>query len=1137
MGCFGPSTWSSVRIMEGMMGKRLFWLLLASIAPLCFVLVLGKWGGQTAVAAPTNSPSIVINEIHADPADGLAGDANGDGSRSSTDDEFVELVNVGSGQLDLSGWILSDTVSAVNQRHVFPPGTILWPDCAVVVFGGGNPTGSFGQSIVQTASTGQLGLNNGGDTILLADSTGTIVVSYTYGSEGGDDQSITRHPDLTGSPLIRHTQAAGDPNALFSPGVRVDGTQFCIPPLLADLAVAKTGPAVADPGATITYTLRLQNLGQLTATEILLTDTLPAGLSYTGHSGGYPLAQPDPQTLVWQMGDLPPTGDVSFYLTATIDTAVPAALHNALHATTPTTETTSANNQVTAVTLINHRTVLIDAIHYEGYESSLDEAVALRNVGATPVDVGGWQLSDGVATAVIPANVLIPPHAAIWLTNDADAFYRQFGHAPDLARTPGAFAIPALAGAWPGFANAGDEVLLRNTAGMLVDVLVYEAGNTAQAGWSGTAVQPFIGSGLTAQGQILYRLRDPLTGQPVPDTNTAADWAQSTTDPINGRKVRYPGWDLDEFFFPARLTETAVLTIAIAPDNAYEALIRQIEQAQHTIQIESLTIESVAIGQALAQAATRGVTVTLLLEGGPPGGLTDQEKYVCWQIHLAGGQCWFMINDPAAKIYDRYSFLHAKFMLIDDAWAVISTQNLSPDSLPNDDKHDGTWGRRGVVLITDAPGVVQHLATVLARDLDTAHRDLFRWTAEDDRYGRPSPGFVPITASGGITYPVRFPQPLGLAGDMAWEIIQSPENSLRDVDGLLGLVNRAAMGDVVLVQQLYERPFWGPTATGTPLSDPNPRLQAYIAAARRGAHVRLLLDAYFDDGRSATSNRATCDYVNALAADERLKLNCALNNPTGLGIHSKMVLVQINGQGYVHVGSLNGSEQSHKDNRELALQVQSNPAYALLADMFWRDWPHRLYLPLVLNNYIGPAGHILISEVLYDPPGPDVTEFIELVNPTSQPWDLSGYSIGDAVNRSDFEDVRRFPPGTTLASGQTLVITLSALDFFAEYGFYPDFEILETVTAVPNLIDDPTWGDPATFLQLGNEGDEVILRGPDDEVIDVMAYGSGSYPGVTSCPLVTLLNASLERFPYWRDTNDCLQDFRQWPFPSPGLLP
>ncbi len=774
-------------------------------------------------------------------------------------------------------------------------------------------------------------------------------------------------------------------------------------------------------------------------------------------------------------------------------------------------------------------TVLIDAVLYDGLETNEpDEAVKLRNVSDSNVDIGEWQLFDGVSTATIPTNTLLAPDETLWLTKNGAAFARQFGFLPDFEVVDSSLSIPNLSGTWPGFANSGDEVILKDADGAIVDVLVYEGGDTSQTGWSGTAVHYYYNGLFGQEGQILYRRRDQTTGQPVPDTDTAADWAQAVDDVINGRKPRYPGWDLDEFFLTTKVTETAVLTVAIAPDNAYQAIVDEIDLAETSLNIEALTFEHIGISNALVQAAQRGVSVTVLLEGSPIGGVSDQEKYICQELEAAGGNCWFMIADDVLDIADRYRFLHAKFILIDGRKVIVSSENLSPNSLPDDDKSDGTWGRRGVALITDAPGVVSHIQTIFARDFDlTNHVDI----TNTAYIGPPPVGFIPDTETGGITYTVRYPSPTSFSGEFVFELVQSPENSLRDEDSLLGLVNRAGSGDTVLVQQLDERPYWG----ANPTDDPNPRLEAYINAARRGAAVRLLLDAYFDGG-DEVSNSATCAYVQTIAQDEKLNLRCALGNPAGLGIHNKMVLVNISGQGFIHVGSLNGSEQSSKGNRELALQVQSDAAYNLLAELFNRDWPHRNYLPIISNNFIGPANHILISEILYNPLGDDDKEFIEIVNPTGVAIDLSGYSLSDAVNASDYEDLRRFPLGTTLSANQPLLIATKAAAFQAEFGLNPDFEILESDAGVPNLIDDPNWGDTSTFLQLGNAGDEIILRDANNKVVEVVTYGTGSYPGIAPCDLVVIGGASLERIPYWRDTNDCSVDFQENAFPSPGTL-
>ena len=79
--------------------------------------------------------------------------------------------------------------------------------------------------------------------------------------------------------------------------------------------------------------------------------------------------------------------------------------------------------------------------------------------------------------------------------------------------------------------------------------------------------------------------------------------------------------------------------------------------------------------------------------------------------------------------------------------------------------------------------------------------------------------------------------------------------------------------------------------------DPNPRLQAYSAAARRGARVRVLLDAYFDnrDLNSPRSNTPV-EYLKPFAQAESLDLDARRRNPTGAGIHNKMVLGEIDGR-------------------------------------------------------------------------------------------------------------------------------------------------------------------------------------------------------------------------------------------------
>jgi hypothetical protein len=121
---------------------------------------------------------LVINEIHADPhSANILVDANGDGTRDATDDEFLEIVNVTGSTVNISGWTVRDLVCA---RHMFLDGSSITNGCAAIVLDGGTPIGSFGGSLVQKSSNGMIALNNTGDTITLYDHEETAVISYTY---------------------------------------------------------------------------------------------------------------------------------------------------------------------------------------------------------------------------------------------------------------------------------------------------------------------------------------------------------------------------------------------------------------------------------------------------------------------------------------------------------------------------------------------------------------------------------------------------------------------------------------------------------------------------------------------------------------------------------------------------------------------------------------------------------------------------------------------------------------------------------------------------------------------------------------------------------------------------------------------
>ncbi len=156
-------------------------------------------------AAP--APLLRINELLPDPVGADAGK------------EFIEIVNMGSAAVDLSGWPLGD--AANPARHTFAA-QLLHPGQAVVVFDSGNHSGVPG---AVNASTRALGLNNNGDTVLLSDPTGASQDIMTYGRTTAG-VSFNRDPDGEPSALWARHDAVDGALGRKSPGKRADGTSW-----------------------------------------------------------------------------------------------------------------------------------------------------------------------------------------------------------------------------------------------------------------------------------------------------------------------------------------------------------------------------------------------------------------------------------------------------------------------------------------------------------------------------------------------------------------------------------------------------------------------------------------------------------------------------------------------------------------------------------------------------------------------------------------------------------------------------------------------------------------------------------------------------------------------------------------------
>lgn len=189
---------------------------------------------------------------------------------------------------------------------------------------------------------------------------------------------------------------------------------------VTDLPVAKTvDDSTPAEGDTVTFTLTATNNGPGPATNLVLTDQLPAGLTYTGHStasGSYSSATGD-----WTIGSLSVGATATLTLTATVDaltggSVITNTITNVAMDQTDTNATPDDLDESITVennpAIILSKTATVDDANFNGRADageSVNYAFAVTNTGdvtLTNISVSdpmpGLTLSGGPIASLAP---------------------------------------------------------------------------------------------------------------------------------------------------------------------------------------------------------------------------------------------------------------------------------------------------------------------------------------------------------------------------------------------------------------------------------------------------------------------------------------------------------------------------------------------------------------------------------------------------------------------------------------------------------------------------------------------------------------------------------------------------------------
>jgi phosphatidylserine/phosphatidylglycerophosphate/cardiolipin synthase-like enzyme len=143
-----------------------------------------------------------------------------------------------------------------------------------------------------------------------------------------------------------------------------------------------------------------------------------------------------------------------------------------------------------------------------------------------------------------------------------------------------------------------------------------------------------------------------------------------------------------------------------------------------------------------------------------------------------------------------------------------------------------------------------------------------------------------------------------------------------------------------------------------------PFFQALLAAARDGVRVRILLSG---EWYVREDNRRLARWVERRANSQNLPIEVRLATPAGRyeKIHAKGMIVD---EQTVLLGSLNWNKNSIRQNREVALLLDSTGVAAYYGEVFAADWsgsPDRTGLPAGLALVVVAVALLAVGRAMY----------------------------------------------------------------------------------------------------------------------------------------------------------------------------
>lgn len=494
---------------------------------------------------------------------------------------------------------------------------------------------------------------------------------------------------------------------------------------------------------------------------------------------------------------------------------------------------------------------------------------------------------------VFPKNTIIESKKYLCITQTANDFKKETGDIPDFEyyKDSDENISDMVTSEKIVFGNNKSILSLKNSYNHTIDTIVYGNISINKSEWNGIGIKN-VDSGIILKR--IFQRDNPL------DTNTSNDWLQPRIYKIGQTEKKSKIFNF-----------TGEVKTFTSPDSSYETIVDEIRKANNSIFLNIYEFSNPFLCDELIKCLLKNISVNILIEGQPVGGVSDKQKFLLNRIKNYGGDIKIKYSNIQKKIYPRYRFNHAKYLIIDKSNTIIESCNWGETGVP----YNSNFGNREWGIIIRNESVSRYFMDVFLDDSNKNFSDIL--LLEETNWYIPYNFYLDTNFYNGF-YEPKFKSEVFFE-NLSVEPVFSPDTSFNSIFNFL---NKSKSS--IYVEQLYIYKYWDEKI--------NPFVKILVDKARRGLDVRVIMNynPIYDDTNEKINKTKNFLETNGV----KVKL-IYTNWSIFTNMHNKGIIVDNKS---VLISSINWNENSFMNNREAGIIVYNKNISKYFCSVFFYDW-------------------------------------------------------------------------------------------------------------------------------------------------------------------------------------------------------